>query len=199
MVRPGWQTPHNQTLITFTAAFCYSHIFTQSWCWISDIAPIQIWTWHTRWNQICWILIPHCFVWKNLRKMLVKRMTKVWVLQTFFVFISKQISVIFTASQGSWQQCEVYYQCEKQFMMPFLRGGSDPAAAFSWNSCTGNTGNTSFVQKNAFVAILGCPLSVQMPPRAEEATSSLAAAVFPGASTSSSFILVMARPATQGQ
>lgn len=55
MKRPSWQSPHNQTLITFTAVFFYTHIFTQSWWWISDIDPIQIWTWHTRWN--CWILI----------------------------------------------------------------------------------------------------------------------------------------------
>lgn len=50
----------------------------------------------------------------------------------------------------------------------------------------GNIVKASFVQRKAVAAALCCPLSVQMPPCSEETTFSLAAAVLPGASTSSS-------------
>lgn len=54
----------------------------------------------------------------------------------------------------------------------------------------GNIVKASFVQRKAVAAVLCCPLSVQMPPCSEETTVSIAAAVLPGASTSSSSCLL---------
>lgn len=140
---------------------------------------------------------------KNPENMLVKRMPiqkkkkkpgKILILRTFFLSNSKQIYGVFTACQGSRQQCKVPCWYEGQLMMhvTFPRGAAILRCIFPklLSKPIGNIVKASFVQRKAVAAVLCCPLSVQMPPCSEETTVSLAAAVLPGASTSSSSCLL---------
>lgn len=104
------------------------------------------------------------------------------ILRTF----SKQINFIFTASQGSWQQCKAPRWCNLHVTFP--RGAAILCCVFPklLSKPIGNIVKASFVQRKAVAAVLCCPLSAQMPPCTGETTISLAAAVLPGASTSSS-------------
>lgn len=130
---------------------------------------------------------------KVVKKMPVeKKPGKILVLQTSFLSNS-----VWTG-ESSWQRCKVCCFARGNLWCVSLFRGEQRSWAFCvfpklLSKPTGNIVKASFVQRRAFAAVLCCPLSVQMPPGTEGTTISLAAAVLPGASTSSSWFFGLLR------